>query len=215
MTGHAHHRGAHDDGLIRWAARYDLLQRVFWRRGRRWRNALLDELDLRPGQRVLDVGSGPGQLAQAMADRVQPGGSVDGVDGASEMVRHAERRNRRRQRPVTFTTARAQELPFADATFDAVTCTLVLHHVAPDARAAAAAEMYRVLRPGGRVLVADFDDSGGGGLTPLARLHSRHPEHAGSLDRAVGLLSAAGFTVGTPGRTPIGGIGRVVATRPA
>jgi ubiquinone/menaquinone biosynthesis C-methylase UbiE len=214
VAGHSHHGEPGDDELIPWAARYDLLQRLWWRRGRRWRNHLLDELDLRPGQRVLDVGSGPGRLAFALADRVTPGGSVDGVDGAAEMVRHAERRNRRRKRPVTFTTARAQELPFADATFDAVTCTLVLHHVARDDRPTAAAEMFRVLRPGGRVLVAEFDGSGGG-LTPLARLHNRHAEHAGSLKEAVALLESAGFTVGTPGRTTISGMGRVLATRPA
>jgi len=212
VIGHGH-RHAGEDAVIRWAGLYDLSLRLWWRRGKRWRDGLLDLLDLQPGQRVLDVGSGTGRLALAVADRVAPGGSVDGVDAAREMVARAEENNRRRRRPVTFTTARAQQLPFPDASFDVVTCTLALHHVAPDDRGAAVVEMHRVLRPGGRVLLAEFDGTGRGGLTPLARLHTRHPEHAGALDQATGLLTAAGFTDLARGSTTIAGIGQVVATR--
>ena len=213
MIGHGQrHAHGSEDAVIRWAGLYDLGLRLWWRRGRRWRDGLLDVLALQPGQRVLDVGSGTGRLAFALADRVGPGGSVDGVDAASEMVAQAERNNRRRRRPVTFTAARAQELPFPAQSFDVVTCTLALHHVAPDHRAAAVAEMHRVLRPGGRVLIADFDGSGGG-LTPLARLHTRHPEHARALDQAADLLTAAGFTDLTRGITTVAGVGQVVARR--
>jgi ubiquinone/menaquinone biosynthesis C-methylase UbiE len=214
MVGHSHaHAHGAEDAVIRWAWLYDLGQRLWWWRGVRWRNDLLDRLDLRPGQRVLDVGSGPGRLAYAIAERVQPGGSVDGVDAAREMVRTAERANRRRRLPITFVTAQAQQLPFPSETFDAVTCTLALHHVARDDRAIAVAEMHRVLRHGGRVLVAEFDGAGGGGLTPLARLHNRSAEHTHALDEAVGLLGAAGFTAITRGPTTITGMGQVVATR--
>jgi ubiquinone/menaquinone biosynthesis C-methylase UbiE len=216
MIGHSHaHAHGDGDAVIRWAWLYDVGQRVWWRRGQRWRNGLLDLLDLQPGQRALDIGSGPGRLAFALADRVQPGGSVDGVDAASEMVSHAQRANRRRGLPVTFSTARAQQLPFPAEAFDAITCTLVLHHVARDDRATAVGEMHRVLRPGGRVLLAEFDGAGGSGLTPLARLHTRSAEHAHALDEAVGLLGTAGFTAITRGPTTIAGIGQVVATRPA
>ena len=213
MIGHRQ-RHAHggEDAVIRWAGLYDLALRLWWRRGRRWRDGLLGVLDPQPGQRVLDVGSGTGRLAFALADRVGPGGSVAGVDAASEMVARANKNNRRRRRPVTFTTARAQQLPFPEESFDAVTCTLALHHVAPDDRAAAVAEIHRVLRPGGRVLIAEFDGAGGG-LTPLARLHTRHPEHAGALDQATDLLTAAGFPTVTRGSTTISGIGQVVARR--
>jgi demethylmenaquinone methyltransferase/2-methoxy-6-polyprenyl-1,4-benzoquinol methylase len=211
VPGHSHHAGPADDGLIRWAARYDLLQRLWWRHGGRWHKDLLDQLHLRPGQRVLDVGSGPGRLVFALSDRVTPGGSVDGVDGAAEMVSRAQRNNRRAQRPVTFRTARAQQLPFPDEQFDAVTCTLVLHHVAEADRPQAVAEMYRVLRPGGLLLVADFVP---GPVGRLARRCGGHAAHADALDEAVRLVEAAGFADLRRGPTTVRGIGRLVAVKP-
>lgn len=219
MGAHEHHHGPEhghaqdEDAVIRGAWFYDLRLRLWWgRRGAAWRSGLVDRLDLRPGQRALDVGSGPGQLAFALADRVVPGGSVDGVDAAIEMVRRADRKNRRR-RPVSFSEARAQSLPFPDETFDAVTCTLALHHVAADDRPAAVAEMRRVLRPGGRVLIADLEPSRDGRppFGPLFR--SRHALHDGSLDEAERLLAAAGFAELARGTTTVSGIGQVVGTR--
>lgn len=221
MAAHEHHHGsdvghAHDqDAVVRGAWLYDLRLRLWWgRRGAAWRSGLVDRLDLRPGQRALDVGSGTGQLAFALADRVFPGGSVDGVDAAIEMVRRADRKNRGR-RPVTFREARAQELPFPDATFAAVTCTLALHHVAADDRPDAVAEMRRVLRPGGRLLIADFEPTADGRV-PFGPLFGRgHAMHDGALDEAEGLLAAVGLGDLTRGPTSVTGIGHVVGTRPA
>ncbi len=162
---------------------------------------------------MLDIATGTGLAAEAAAEAVGPTGHVVAADISPAMVERA--RERLGGSPnVSFAVEDGQRLTFPDASFDAVTCTLVLHHVAPDDREAAMAEIRRVLRPGGQVLIAEFDGVSRGGLNPLARLHTtRHPEHAGSLDAAVGLLTAAGFTAIARGSTTISGIGQVVARR--
>ncbi len=121
----------------------------------RWEK-LMALLDPRPGESVLDVGFGHGQAMQYVAARVGPTGHVIGIEphigqGASvESISAAERTAVARR-----LRADAQALPFKDGTFDAVLCVNVLEAV-PD-RHQSLVEMRRVLKPGGRVLVAHDD----------------------------------------------------------
>ncbi len=118
------------------------------------RVAIRTALALTPGERVLDVGCGPGLLCAEMAETVGAGGSVVGVDTADSMLRIAER-NRNGMAQMSVRPAEATALPADDATFDALVCTQVLEYV-PDV-ASALAEFRRVLRPGGRLLLVDTD----------------------------------------------------------
>jgi Methylase involved in ubiquinone/menaquinone biosynthesis len=111
-------------------------------------------LSLRPGERVLDIGSGPGQQTSEMAAAVGASGSVLGIDTSESMIAIARQRCRE-QRGVDFQLARATELPFKDSAFDAVVCTQVYEYVAEIETALL--ELYRVLRPGGRALILDTD----------------------------------------------------------
>lgn len=118
------------------------------------RARFLEALDLRPGERVLDVGVGPGLLACDMAATVGSEGAVAGIDASEAMIEMSQRRCA--DQPWTdFRVADATKLPFGDASFDALVSTQVYEYV-PD-MAAALAEAFRVLRPGGRILILDTD----------------------------------------------------------
>ncbi|WP_214370160.1 methyltransferase domain-containing protein [Pseudonocardia sp. H11422] len=119
------------------------------------RERTLALLDLAPGERALDVGTGPGQLLAAMAARVGPDGLARGVDPSPAMVAMA--RERCAGLPATAVTEGGVSGPgsLPDGPFDAVVSTQVLEYVADIP--AALAEIHRVLRPGGRVLLLDTD----------------------------------------------------------
>jgi ubiquinone/menaquinone biosynthesis C-methylase UbiE len=207
-----HHRGG--DQLIRWAGLYDLGMRLWGAGGRRWRALVADQLDLSPGQRVLDVASGTGHLSLELARRVRPGGSVDGIDAAAEMTARAQATARGLGLPVTFQTAAAQRLPFPDGAFDAAICTLGLHHIAPADRQQAVNEMQRVLRSGGRLLIADAQPPTTGVRSLLPRLLLGHAIAERPLDQAERLLHAAGFLEVTRSDTTVSWIGVVIGTAP-
>jgi len=108
------------------------------------RRAIRAALSLRPGERVLDIGSGPGFLAAEMATEVGLDGRVHGVDPSESMLAIAHRRGA----PVEYRTGEALALPFPDEHFDGAVCTQVYEYV--EDIMAALAEARRVLRTGGR-----------------------------------------------------------------
>jgi ubiquinone/menaquinone biosynthesis C-methylase UbiE len=112
-------------------------------------------LQLADGQRILDVGCGTGDDARQMAALVAPGGSVVGVDSSQAMIDIATGRTTDPDLPVSFRRADAAGLEFPDDTFDACRCDRTFMHL--DHPAAVLAEMRRVTRPGGRVLVYEVD----------------------------------------------------------
>jgi ubiquinone/menaquinone biosynthesis C-methylase UbiE len=162
---------------------------------------------VRPGDSVLDVGSSSGYLARKLAAATGPAGHVTGVDPSQAAIARARSRG---NGTMTFIVGVAQDLCFPDRTFDVVTCTLAVHHIPARKREAAFAEMYRVTRPGGRLLVADFDPS----RRPLA-LHPggmrmrRASATAGPLED---LAAKAGYRVESSARLPL--LRYLLAVRP-
>ena len=150
------------------AGRYDLMNMVMTGgRHHAWRAATARAL-VRPGDRVIDVGCGTGDLALACARAGAD--AVLGIDFAEPMLPLARRKARARGATnVDFAVAEALRLPLADASVDVWCAGFVVRNV-PDL-SAALAEARRVLRPGGRIGVLDIPRVEGGVLAPLARLH--------------------------------------------
>jgi ubiquinone/menaquinone biosynthesis C-methylase UbiE len=119
----------------------------------------IGELGLRPGQRLLDAGCGPGAQLGLLLDAVEPGGRVVGLDLDAENVAVAASLwpDRLAAGALTLTRGDVTRLPFAADAFDVAWTSLVLHHV-EDPRAALR-ELSRVVAPGGTVAVLDGDDA--------------------------------------------------------
>lgn len=130
------------------ARRYDLTNDVLsLGQDRRWRKQVVDAVDARPGERVLDLAAGTGTSSQPFADR---GAHVVPCDFSLGMLRVGKR-----GRPhLSFTAGDGTRLPFADGTFDAVTISFGLRNIVdPDL---GLRELRRVTRPGGRLVVCEF-----------------------------------------------------------
>jgi len=130
------------------APRYDLTNAVLSAgNAALWRIATVKAIAPQPGERVLDVACGTGTSTAAIQAK---DATAVGVDFSAGMIREA----RRRHPGIEFLEGDAQALPFGDGEFDAVTISFGLRNVNEPHRALA--EMYRVLRPGGRVVITEF-----------------------------------------------------------
>ncbi|HEY5044398.1 MAG TPA: class I SAM-dependent methyltransferase [Solirubrobacteraceae bacterium] len=158
------------EGLPR---RYDQLSAAlsFWQ-DPRWRRALVDALAPRAGERVLDVATGTGMVAAELRRRADC--SVVGLDQSPAMLAGARARFAGDGARVELVEGQAEQLPFADASFDALTFTYLLRYV--EDPPATLRELARVVRPGGRVASLEF------GVPPR-----RVPREAWRLYTAIGL----------------------------
>jgi demethylmenaquinone methyltransferase / 2-methoxy-6-polyprenyl-1,4-benzoquinol methylase len=140
------------------AGRYDLLNSLMTAGlHHSWRARAADRAELGPGDAVLDVCCGTGDLAFELAGRVSPGGRVVGCDFSEAMLDLArEKAARRGLESVRFEWADALQLPYDDARFDAVTVGFGVRNFAD--RDQGLREMSRVLKPGGRLVILEFTE---------------------------------------------------------
>jgi demethylmenaquinone methyltransferase / 2-methoxy-6-polyprenyl-1,4-benzoquinol methylase len=138
----------------------------------RWRRALVNAIAPRPSDRVLDVATGTGMVAEAL---VRAGNcQVVALDQSEAMLSAARARLGRDPAlaaRITLVTGEAEQLPFADHEFDALSFTYLLRYV--DDRAATMRELARVVKPGGRIAMVEFAVPSNPALRALWTVHTR------------------------------------------
>jgi ubiquinone/menaquinone biosynthesis C-methylase UbiE len=143
--------------LIRWASYYDALVNGFTLgQVRRLRELTVQLAQIKPGDSVLDVGCGTGSVTIPAKIRAGKHGQVAGIDPAPEMIAVSRRKAIHNGLEIDFRVGVVEALPFSDASFDVVTSSLMIHHLPVDLQVRGLAEIYRVLKPGGSILIADF-----------------------------------------------------------
>jgi 2-polyprenyl-3-methyl-5-hydroxy-6-metoxy-1,4-benzoquinol methylase len=185
---------------------------AFFGKEHAFRNKVLDLARLANGESVLDVGCGTGTLAIAAKQRVGPGGNVHGVDASPEMLSRAAKKARKAGVQVLFKNSPAEALPFADGEFDVVLSTVMLHHLPQKLRRQCMSEIRRVLKPGGRVLVVDFEGFSDQRRSFLSHFHRPHG-HVSARD-IIALLGESGLAVIESGPVGIRDLQFVLATAP-
>lgn len=188
---------------IHTASEYDLHTRLMGLGVNRSNSRMVVEMAaIRPGDTVLDIGCGSGNLTLTAEKYAGRSGSVYGLDAAPEMIAVARAKAQRQASSVVFEVGLMERLPFPPARFDVVISRLVIHHLPDELKRRAAEEVLRVLKSGGRFFVADFKLPSNPVLAHLSSAFFGHGQMLESdPESLVPILRQSGFVDVTAGPT--------------
>lgn len=170
---------------------YDPL--LWFMRESRFKTGLIEQAQISNGNRVLDVGCGTGTLA-IMTKQLHPQAEVVGIDADSKILGIARAKAAKTGIKLTFDQGMADQLPYADGSFDRVLSSLFLHHLSTANKLRTLREVLRVLRRGGRFVVVDFGPPRTFYSRLVARFTVNNEEVAANLQGLLpGMFREAGF----------------------
>ena len=148
---------------------------------------------------MLDVGCGTGDLTMVAKALAGPTGEVVGTDASPQMIDRAQRKAAQSGVDVTFQIDLIENMTFPDNQFDVVLSSLTMHHLPDDLKREGLAEIYRVLKPGGRILIVDIESSSSSSIVPrlsdlVIQLHGGHTAMQNNVKKLIPFVETAGFT---------------------
>lgn len=193
--------GPETTGLtLHWASQYDFFSSLMGMGVNRPNSRMVIELaQVKPGDKVLDVGCGTGSLTLTAKTSAGISGAVYGIDASPEMIDVARKKAKRSGLDVVFDVELIEKIPFPDATFDVVVSRLVIHHLPDDLKRRGFSEIFRVLKPGGHFLVVDFKPPTNPVLNHVTALVFGHRMAQTDVSGILPLFPAAGFVDVTSG----------------
>lgn len=215
---HAHHQGspATRGATLHNASQYDFHTRLMGLGVNQANSKMISRMaNIKRGDKVLDVGCGSGNLTLTAKRSAGQSGTVNGIDASPEMIDVARRNAKQTGIEAMFDVALIEKLPFGDSTFDVVISRLVMHHLPGDLKQQAMAEIFRVLKPGGTIFLADFQTPANPILARLISMLIGHPAMMQSkVSSLIPILEQAGFANIASGGTRSLFLGFVQGTKP-
>ncbi len=145
-----HPKGISLDFLADYYDRFTFTEKSKFRRNQ------IELMDIRKGEKVLEVGCGTGALSILSKIAVGESGEVEGIDIAPKMISNAQQKARKANLKINFKIASVNELPYPDNYFDLVIGSLMFHHLPVEVKKEGLEEIYRVLKEEGRFFLCDF-----------------------------------------------------------
>ena len=186
---------------IPWASFYDTVVKLMsFGKDKAIRKASVELARIKSGEAILDVGCGTGDLTLEAKKLTGPSGEVYGIDASPLMIEQAQQKSVRTNADVTFTIGLIEDIEFPENQFDVVLSSLMMHHLPDDLKRAGLAEIYRVLKPNGRLLIVDMQSTAGGSLMQrfsdfMIQAHGGHTAMQDNVTKQISFLKATGFSI--------------------